>query len=158
MSRFAHGRTLTIAVLCWSACLLWLWPRAVLAGTLSQEVKGYDWTSLGYACALGALGGALALIVALATDSRVVTAVLKESLRNALVSPIAGAVVYVGQEAAISSHWLEGLSPIVRFLAIVGGGWAGIALLQWVRQLGGKLLELAADWIVAKATKAKEQG
>lgn len=144
----AHRPTVTGLATAWCFAVLWLWPRAVRAGTLSSDMKAYDWASLGYACALGLLGGVLALIVALATDRRVVTQVLGEGVRNALVSPIAGAVAYLALEAVTALQWWQA-PTVARFLLIVGAGWAGIAFFEWVRSLASRGAVRVGEWLVA---------
>lgn len=151
MKTLAHGRSMLVAALCWLQGLLWLWPRVVEASTLASDVKGYDWMSLAYAGGLGLLGGGLALIVALATDRRVVLGVLGEGLRNAMVSPIAGAMAYVGLEAIVAWRWVDPLAPAVRFLGIVGSGWAAIPFIEWVRGLAQRFVGFVGDWLVARA-------
>lgn len=151
--KIAHARAVSIAFTIWMVCLLWLWPRAVRASTLSSEFKLYDWESLGYAAALGSLGGFLALIYALATDRRVVVTVLGESLRNGIVSPIAGATAFLGIRAAAAMGWFE-LSTEPRFLVIVGAGFAGIAFIQWARDLAGKGAAALGSWLVRKGDSA----
>ena len=144
-----HAPALAVALPTWLLALLWLWPRAVMAESLSAEFKGYDWTSVLYASALGLLGGALALIVALATDRRVVHEVLVESGRNAMVSPIAGAAAYLGLKAAAAMGWFT-ISTEPRFLVIVASGFAGIAFFQWVRGLGIDGAASFRAWIVER--------
>jgi hypothetical protein len=149
--KIAHRPTVASLAVAWCCCVLWLWPRAVRAGTLSTEVKAYDWASLGYACALGLLGGVLALIVALATDRRVVLEVLTEGGRNAIVSPIAGGAAYLLLEALAGLDWLHA-PTMVRFLVIVGSGWAGIAFFLWTREVAGKGATKFGEWLVARGT------
>lgn len=143
----ARIRALAVAVPAWCWALLWLWPRAARADALSREFRLYDWGSLGYAAALGLLGGALALIVALATDRRVVREVLAEGARNALVSPIAGAAAYLMLKAAAAEGWLT-LATEPRFLLIVGAGWAGIAFFAWLRESAGRAAAALAEWVI----------
>lgn len=149
--KLAHARETAAAVLTWCAALMWLWPRAALAdAALSAEFRLYDWWSLLYAACLGLLGGSLALIVALATDRRVVFEVFKESGRNAVVSPIAGAAAYLGLKALAAFGWLPVLSTEPRFLVIVGCGWAGIAFFGWVRAAAGQGAATLAAWLARK--------
>jgi hypothetical protein len=145
----AHARIVSVLAFAWSLALLWVFPRAVLAGTLSSEITAYDWVSLAYACALGLLGGCLSLIVALASDRRVVSEVLTEGGRNALVSPIAGAAAYLMVDAVATMGWI-GLSPVSRFLVIIGAGWAGVAFFVWAREMAGKAAITAAEWVINK--------
>ncbi|HEY8359262.1 MAG TPA: hypothetical protein VIL30_17575 [Ramlibacter sp.] len=151
MLKLAHARAVGLAFLTWCSGFLWLWPRAVRAATLEAEFRVYDWTSMFYAGCLGLLGGMLALIVALASDKRVVMEVVKESGRNALVSPIAGAGAYLLLKTIASLGWLT-LSTEPRFLIIVGSGWAGIAFFQLVREGAGKLAVALASWLVKRGT------
>lgn len=127
-------RPMPIAVLLpgWLACASWLWPLAAHAATLGDELRVYDWPSLGYAGALGLLGGTLALIVALATERRVVLEIVLEGVRNAIVSPIAGAGCYALVKSAAALGWFT-LSTEPRFLLIVAAGYAGIAAIDWAR-------------------------
>jgi hypothetical protein len=147
MKHIAHFRTVSALSFAWTFALFWVFPRAVQAGTLSSDITVYDWISLAYACALGLLGGCLSLIVALASDRRVVGEVLLEGGRNALVSPIAGAAAYLMVDAAASMGWV-GLSPVTRFLVIVGAGWAGVAFFVWARDLAGKAATTFAEWVI----------
>lgn len=151
----AHRPTVTALTGAWAVVALWLWPRAVRAGTLAGEVKAFDWPSLGYACALGLLGGVLALIVALATDGRVVKEVLGESLRNAMVSPIGGALAYLMLESLASMSERYHFSTVTRFLVIVGAGYAGIAFFTWVRGVAARGAAGFGEWLVVRF-KAKE--
>lgn len=146
MNRARLGAVLSV---CWVWTALWLWPLAVSAGTLSADVNVYDWTSLGYAGALGLLGGVLALIVALATDRRVVREVLGEGVRNAIVSPIAGGVAYLLLESAAAAGWYTA-PAMVRFACLVGAGWAGSAFFVWLRAGVARLAAALADRLVAK--------
>lgn len=153
MKCLAHARAVLVTTLAGATYTAWLWPRAVRAETLETELHRYDWTSLGYAAGLGLLGGCLALIVALATDKRVVTQVLVESGRNALVSPIAGMAAYLLMKAAAAQGLLHlGTEP--RFLVIVGCGWGGIAFFVWLRTLAGKLAVNLASHIVNRSKKS----
>lgn len=144
----AHRPTVTALSAAWAITVLWLWPRAVRAGTLAGEVKAFDWSSLGYACALGLLGGFLALIVALASDTRVVKEILEEGLRNALVSPIGGAIAYLLLEGLASLSERYHFSTVVRFLVIVGAGYAGIAFFTWVRGVTAQGAVSVGEWLV----------
>jgi hypothetical protein len=153
--KIAHARAVLVALPVWFYSLVWLWPRAARAESrLSPQFWTFDWASLGYACMLGLLGGGLALIVALASDRRVVVEVLKESARNAMVSPIAGAAAYLVLKGAAAMNWFV-LSTEPRFLVIVASGWAGIAFFQWVLNLVGAgagqvrdgLIDLALAWL-----------
>lgn len=148
----AHARALLFAFPTWCIALLWLWPRAVQAEALAKEVRGYDWPSLGYAAALGLLGGCLALIYALATDRRVVVEVLKEAGRNALVSPLAGLVAYMLLKALAALDWLT-LSTEPRFVVIVGAGWAAIAFIEWVRAMAAKGATNVGGWLLTRGEK-----
>lgn len=145
--KIVHTQAVAVAVPSWCLAFIWLWPRAARAEVLSAEFRLYDWTSLLYAGALGLLGGALALIVALATDRRVVMQVLAESGRNALVSPIAGAAAYLLLKAAAAQGYFT-VTTEPRFLLIVGCGWAGIAFFQWLRESAGKGAAALAGWLV----------
>lgn len=152
MKPLAHERAVLIAAPLWSICLLWLWPRAARAEALSAEIWRYDWASMGYACLLGLMGGALSLIVALATDRRVVVEVLREGTRNAIVSPIAGAGAYAGLKTLAALGWFTA-STEPRFLVIVAAGYAGIASIEWARAVGGKLAAAAGEWLVNRGGK-----
>lgn len=156
MLKLAHARALAVALPTWAWAIAWAWPHAVRAATLSSDVRLYDWTSLGWAALLGLLGGFLALIVALATDRRVVTEVLSESLRNALVSPIAGAVCYLGVQAA-AAQFKFALSSEPRFLVIVAAGWAGIAFIQWARETFGASAGVLRDWLIERLKSGGSQ-
>jgi hypothetical protein len=147
MKNIAHARIVSASMFAWSVTLLWIFPRAVLAGTLSSDISVYDWVSLSYACGLGLLGGCLSLIVALASDRRVVGEVLLEGARNALVSPIAGAAAYLMVDSVTSMGWI-GLSPVARFLVIVGAGWAGVAFFVWARDTAAKAATALAEWVI----------
>ena len=136
--KLAHARAFSICLFVWWACLLWLWPRAVRAETLSVELRLYDWASVGYAAGLGLLGGALALIVALASDRRVVMQVLSEGGRNAIISPIAGAGAYMALKACAALGWFT-VSTEPRFLVIVVAGYAGTAAIQWAGETASKV-------------------
>jgi hypothetical protein len=149
MIRIHHARAIAVAVPAWCWALFWLWPRALRAESLSRDFRLYDWNSLIYAALLGLLGGALALIVALATDRRVVLEVFKESGRNALVSPIAGAAAYLLLNAAGAMGWFTA-STEPRFLLIVGSGWAGIAFFQWIASVAGKGAAAVGDWLITR--------
>jgi hypothetical protein len=147
--KIAHAWAVSILSSAWFMAALWLWPHAAQAGTLSSDFGLYDWVSLGYAALLGLMGGMLALIVALASDRRVVMQVLKEGLRNALVSPIAGMAAYLLVDALNGIGWVT-LPSGGRFLVIVGGGWAGIAFFVWARETAGKASVVLGDWLVRK--------
>lgn len=147
--RFAHSIVTTIAVPVWCWAFLWLWPQAVRAdAALGAEVLAYDWKSMLYAAGLGLLGGALALIVALATDKRVVLDVLADALRNMLVSPIAGCIAFMALKAAAAVGWLN-ITTEPRFLVIIASGWAGIAFIAWARDTAAA---------IAQASKNKAAG
>jgi hypothetical protein len=152
MKKIEHAKAVVWLFSTWCIAVAWLWPHAVRAGTLSADLRVYDWSSLGYAAALGLLGGLLALIVALATDHRVLMEVLKESLRNALVSPIAGTAAYLLLEAMGSLGWLM-LPAVGRFLVIMGSGWAGIAFFIWARDVASKGATAFGQWLVARGAK-----
>lgn len=152
MRLIEHARAVASLFCAWLLSVVWLWPHAVRAGTLSADLKVYDWTSLGYAAVLGFLGGVLALIVALASDHRAVTEVLKEGIRNAIVSPIAGAAMFLAVESMTSASWFL-LPPVGRFLLIGGSGWAGIAFFIWMRGLVGKFAVWAAEQVLTKLGK-----
>jgi hypothetical protein len=132
--KFAHTRALALALPAWTFAVAWVWPRAARAEALSSEVHTYDWTSVAYAGGLGLLGGGLALMVALATDKRVVTEVFRESARNAFVSPLGGILAFPCLKAGTALD-LFSLTTEPRFLVIVASGYAGIALIEWVRSL-----------------------
>jgi hypothetical protein len=151
-----HPRAVSALSACWAFAASWLMPRAALAASLRIDVHVYDWTSLGYAAALGLLGGLLALIVSLATDTRVVSQVLKEGGRNALVSPIAGMAAYLLVEAAFDAN-LFAVPPVGRFLVIVGSGWAGIAFFVWLRGSALKAAQALAEWVIAKGKPDQNQ-
>lgn len=127
-----HSKSVVSLSITWCWAVVWMWPYAVNAGTLTGDLRAYDYTSLGWAAALGLLGGVLALIVALATDHRVVSQVLAESFRNALVSPIAGAAAFLALEGMVSMGWFF-LPPVGRFLILIASGWAGTAFFVAVR-------------------------
>jgi len=147
--KIQHSASVSVLSSAWAVVALWLWPRAVQAGPLSGDFGVYDWTSLAYAALLGLMGGALALIVALATDRRVVLQVLGEGLRNALVSPIAGMAAYLMADAVSGMGWVT-LPSGGRFLVIVGSGWAGIAFFAWARETAGKAASALGDWLVKR--------
>jgi hypothetical protein len=121
-----HSKSVISLSISWVWAVVWMWPYAVSAGTLTGDLRAYDYTSLGWGAALGLLGGLLALIVALATDRRVVSQVLTESLRNALVSPIAGAAAFLALEGMVGMGWFFP-PPVGRFLILIASGWAGTA-------------------------------
>lgn len=145
--RFFHGPLLAALIPAWVAALLALHSQAVRADPLSTEFRAYDWWSLMYAAALGLLGGALAMIVALASDRRAVREVWAESWRNALVSPIGGLAMYLGLRGLAGAGWLT-LTVEPRFALIVGAGWAGIAFFAWGRDTAGKGAAALAGWLV----------
>lgn len=145
--KFAHAPLLSALVPAWVSALLWVVPHAAKADTLSVEFHRYDWLSLLYAGALGLLGGGLALIVALASDKRVVREVWSESWRNALVSPIAGAAMFLCLKALAGLGWLS-LTVEPRFALIVGAGWAGIAFFAWGREFAGKAAAAFSEWAI----------
>lgn len=147
--KIAHAKWVCGLTLMWFGLVLALWPAAVKAGTLSADIKLYDWLSLSYAAAFGVLGGVLALIVALATDTRVVTHVLLEGVRNIIVSPIGGAAAYLLIQAAVDMTGLD-LSPVGRFIVIGGSGWAGVAFFGWARDVAGKGATALAQWIISR--------
>ena len=149
---FAHARLLLVAIPAWCWALLWLVPRAAQADALSAEFRAYDWTSLLYAGALGLLGGALALIVALASDRRVVREVWGESWRNTLVSPIGGVAMYLVLKGLVGLGWVV-LSTEPRFALIVGAGWAGIELFVWGRGVAGRAAAAFAEWAINRGGK-----
>lgn len=147
--KLAHARAVAVALPTWLFAAAWIWPHVAQAAPLSADVKGYDWVSLGWACLLGLLGGSLALIVALATDRRVVTEVITEGARNALVSPIAGAAGYALMQAA-AAQGLFTLSVEPRFLVIVGFGYAGIAAINWLRATCGEGAAAFGQWLIER--------
>ena len=147
-----HRFTVTALTSAWAFLALWLWPRAVRAGTLANEFKAFDWLSLGYAGALGLLGGILALIVALATDHRVVKEVFKEGGRNALVSPIAGCTAYLVLEGLASFGPTYQFTTVIRFLVIVGAGYAGISFFVWARGVVAQGAGGLGQWLVNRFT------
>lgn len=147
--RIAHIKEVLALSIAWASTILWLWPGAAYARPLSSDMGSYDWTSLGYAAGLGFMGGILALIVSLAMDRRIVIEVVSEGLRNALVSPIAGMSAYLIFEAMTGLDWITAPSG-VRFLMIVGSGWAGIAFFIWVRGISAQLANSFAQWIIKK--------
>jgi hypothetical protein len=152
MKHIEHAKAVVWLFATWCISLAWLWPHAVQAGTLSADLRVYDWHSLGYAAALGLLGGLLALIVALATDHRVLMEVLTESLRNALVSPIAGAAAYLLLESMNGMGWIM-LPSVGRFLVIMGSGWAGIAFFVWARGAVSIGAVEVGKWLVSRGAK-----
>ena len=128
--------------------LLWLWCFAGLtwaANTFAQDVRGYDWESLLWGAAAGLLGGALRTILTLATDSRVVLDILRESWKDAIVALIGGGVAYALVQAAASLHLFE-VSRDLRMLIIVGFGWSRG---RWM----GKLDKITGDAINAARRK-----
>lgn len=150
--KVANARAVLTAALLWLAGLAWLWPRAVRAESLSDEARLYDWASLLYAGGLGLAGGLLALIVALATERRVVREVAAEGARNAIVSPIAGAGSYMVLKAFASLGWFT-VSTEPRFLLIVIAGYAGIAAVQWARGIVGEAAGEVRDRILKKGAE-----
>lgn len=150
--KIAHARLVFWLALMWVGIVAALWPAAVRAGTLSADIKLYDWLSLTYAGAFGILGGVLALIVALATDSRVVPDVLREGLRNIIVSPIGGAAAFLIIESATSMTGFN-LSPVGRFIVIGGSGWAGVAFFVWARDTATRIAFSFANWVVKQGPK-----
>ena len=145
--KIAHARLVFWLLLLWAGAVLALWPLAVRAGTLSDDAKLYDWLSLSFAGGFGILGGVLALIVALATDDRVVSHILREGLRNIIVSPIGGAVAYLLIEWSTSLAGFN-LSPVGRFVVIGGSGWAGVAFFVWVRDGAKRMAVSFANWVI----------
>lgn len=152
MKNIEHRKAVIWMLGAWCWAVAWMWPHAVRAGTLSADIRGYDWISLAWSAGLGLLGGVLALIVALATDQRVLQEVFKESLRDALVSPIAGAGAFLLLEFLNALGWLA-LPSVGRFLVIVGCGWAGIAFFVWARDVAGKGATAFGEWLVARGAK-----
>jgi hypothetical protein len=148
--KLAHARAVAVLSLAWVGAALWLVPLAAQAQALSDEVAGYDWTSLGWGAVLGLLGGLLQLIVALASDRRILLQVLLEAGRNTLVSPIAGAAMYLGIKTLTAMHWLA-VDTEARFLLIVAAGWAGVEFFRWAKGLAKKVAGEIGAWLVSRS-------
>lgn len=119
-------------------CLaLWLvlFVRLVQAATLAESMGVYDWLSLRWALAIALLGGFLRLIYGLASDSRVITAILRESWRTALLSLLAGLAAFILIEAAKSTG--ASVTNEIRFTAILAAGVGGTDslnfMIAWVK-------------------------
>ena len=149
MKYIQHAKAVAWLFGFWCLAVVWLWPHAVMAGTLSADVKVYDWWSLLLAAAIGVLGGILALIVALATDHRALLEVTKEGLRNITVSPFGGMVAYLVLEAVSSLGWVV-LPAVLRFLVIGACGYAGIAFFVWAKVMAGRVAGAFGDWLIKK--------
>lgn len=117
---------------------------------LHNEILSYDWISLGDAAGLGLVGGAVALVVALATDKRVVGEVVREGIRNVIVAPLAGVGAYLLIESAVSLDWVSDLPPVTRFVIIAAAGWAGIGFFVWLRGLAAQAAVAVAEWSIGK--------
>lgn len=147
--KIAHTSLVSILSIVWLVMAAILWPLSAYAASLSADVKVYDWLSLLAACGIGMLGGLGALIVALASDEKVVLHVTRDSLRNMIVSPIAGAAVYLLIEAMEDLN----LTPGKRFFAIGFAGWAGIEFFVRGRKVALEWLDSVAKWIINRGAK-----
>jgi hypothetical protein len=100
--------------------------RVAFASTLTQDVFSWDYSSLMWGGIAGLLGGTLRTIFTLATDSRVVFSILKESIKDLIVSMIAGGVAYCIL-LAVESRWPGFITREIRMVVIVAAGWMRVA-------------------------------
>lgn len=125
--------------------LFWLCAvtRVAFAATFYEEVLLADYASLLTAAVAGLCGGACKTIYTLATDSRAVFLILKESRKDLVISFLAGGFVYVLMIMAESVR--PGLvTREVRFGGVLIAGWAGAAVFTWAKRLARSRLERAA--------------
>jgi hypothetical protein len=80
----------------------------------------YDWMSLKWAAQIALAGGALRTILDLASDGGIVWGILRQGLRDAFVSLIAGMAAFVAIEAYRATGM--GIPSEVRFAAILAAG------------------------------------
>lgn len=132
MLKFAHGRVLSILTPLWLLWVVWLFPRLSYAGSLDydQGIRDLNWSAIGLAALTGFAGGFGMLILALATDKRVVRAVMREGLRNALASPIMGLLAYGVLQAVSSFGWRIPFE--VSFVAVLVAGMAAVSLWAFI--------------------------
>lgn len=132
-----HRPTVGIGLAVW----LLMYSHLVHAATLAQSMDAYDWASMRWSLGLAVLGGFLRLLFTLATDTRIVWQVLRESWRNAILSLVAGLACFWAIEAAKSVGM--SVTEEVRFGAITLAGALGIDFINWG-------LGLVRDWARTK--------
>lgn len=157
MTKPAHARALALLLPLWLWAMAWLAPRMAWAATVAsydQGARDYNWLALGLAAGTGLWGGVLMLILALAMDTRVVTEVFKEGLRNAIVSPITGMAAY-GVLEAIRAATGRAAAFELSFLLITLAGMGAIPLVGFFQGTARKgaprvregLIEVAISWL-----------
>lgn len=118
-----HKALVHVLVLLWACCAY----RFAMAATLTQDVLGWDYTSVFIAVVGGLIGGALRTIYTLASDDRAVFSILKEARKDTVVSCLAGGAAYLLM-IAIESKWQGTITAEWRFSGILIAGWTRHAL------------------------------
>lgn len=134
MLKLAHARAIGFFMPAWLFMVVWLVPRAAEAATLvdyDQGIRALNWGSIGLAALTGFAGGFGMLVLALATDTRVVREVLKEGLLNALASPIMGLLMYATLQAVRSFGWSVPFE--LSFISVLAAGMAAVPLWRFLQ-------------------------
>jgi len=156
MLKIAHARAVALFATVWLWLLAWLAPRFAMAAALvpyDAGIRALNWPAIGLAALTGFAGGVAMLVLALATDQRVVREILAEGVRNAIASPITGLMAYGVLQAAAALGWRAPfeVSFVVLLLAGMGavplvGFFQGTASAGAPRVREG-LIELAISWL-----------
>lgn len=102
-----------------------LWTAVVLAAptTLAQDMRSYDWESLGWAAGASLAGGLARTIISLASDKVAVIFVWRQLWRDAVIALVAGGLCYVAILAA-QSYWPAVFTREIRMLLLVATGYS----------------------------------
>lgn len=102
-----------------------LWTAVVLAAptTLTQDMRSYDWESMGWAAGASLAGGLARTIISLASDKLAVIFVWRQLLRDAVIALVAGGLCYVAI-LAFQSLWPSIFTREVRMLCLVATGYS----------------------------------
>lgn len=132
--------------------LLWLIAitRVAYATTFFEEARAWDYESLLTAALGGFLGGFFKTIYSLATDSRAVFLILKESRKDLVAATLAGGFVYLVL-IMVESKWHGTVTQEIRFGGVLIAGWAGTLVFTVAGRLARARVDAAEQQLRAGA-------
>jgi len=144
----SHGRAVVLCA--WLAALSYCLPAAAEGMALSYGIKEYDMAFVGW-CILVAMVGGLGrtVLTFLSTDVAIVS-VLRETLRDLMISALAGAAAAVILYAV---HSVGINIPVpVDVLILAACGWARMGFFVWAGDGARKIADSGVQWATNKIT------
>jgi hypothetical protein len=144
-----HKFTVHVLMLLWLCAI----ARVAYAASFFEEARAWDYDSLLTAALGGLCGGAFKTIYSLATDTRAVFQILKESRKDLVTATLAGGFVYIVM-IMVESKWPGTITQEIRFGGVLIAGWVGAAVFTIAGRLAKAKVEAAEQQLRAGAPGA----